>query len=105
MDSESLGQIKHVAKEAAKEVWDDKMDSLADKLEGRVRPQMDKLTSLNSLCDRMLTMVTALKSEDASKIKDGLDDLKTMLRNYQIEVKRISAVLDIENSEPEEEAA
>ena len=87
MDSEALGQIKRVAKEAAEEVVDNKLgdmidyklSSLVEKIEYKIGPLAQKISSVHDLCTALLRDISSLESKDMSQVKTDLERIKRVI--------------------------
>lgn len=76
MDSDSLQQIKRVAKEAMEDVVAGK---LQDIVEYKMAPLIQKINTMHDLCSNLSLNVSELKYQDVVKIKDNLEQIKKVL--------------------------
>lgn len=92
MDSESLSQIKRVAKEAAEEAVESAIDhKLRDMLEYKIGPLAEKLTAIHARCMTLLDNISDLKQHEISEIREDLQRTKRLIKSMEAKPKNDNA--------------
>ncbi len=95
MDSESLSQIKRVAKEAAEEAVESAIDhKLRDMLEYKIGPLADKLTDIHNRCMTLLDNISDLKHHEITEIREDLQRTKRLIRSMEAKPKNDNALAE-----------